>query len=58
MPKYTFYQGRITVEDGVYTPLLRDDKSKRRGVIILAIRTHQQESNESNAKQEQTHVKQ
>lgn len=57
MPKYTFYQGRITVEDGVYTPLLRDDKSKRRGVMILVNRARQQESNESNAKQEEAHVK-
>ena len=57
MPKYTFYQGRITVEDGVYTSFLRDDKSKRRGVMILAIRAQQQETNESNTKQEQPHVK-
>lgn len=56
MPKYTFSQGRVTVEDGVYTPILRDDKTKRRGVMILANRAHQQESNESNVKQEETHV--
>ena len=56
MPKYIFSQGRVTVEDGVYTPILRDDKTKRRGVMILANRVHQQAANESDAKQEESHV--
>jgi hypothetical protein len=58
MPKYAFSQGRITVEEGVYLPILRDDKPKRRGVMILANRAHQPEPNESSARQEQTYVKQ
>ena len=38
MRKYTFSQGQITVEDGVYSPALRvdeDDHKARSGVLIL-----------------------
>jgi hypothetical protein len=57
MAKYAFSNGKVTVEQGMYVPLLRDDKPKRRGVIILACLARQPESIESNSKQEDPHVK-
>ncbi len=38
MAKYTFFQGQVTVEDGVYSPMLGDNKQTLRGVLILAQR--------------------
>ncbi len=38
MAKYTFFQGQVTVEDGVYAPVFRDDRCTPRGVLILAQR--------------------
>lgn len=38
MRKYTFSQGQIMIEDGVYSPALRsteDDHAARAGVLIL-----------------------
>jgi hypothetical protein len=58
MAKYAFSNGKVTVEAGVYVPILRDDKPKRRGVLILACLARQPELIESNSKQEDPHVKQ
>jgi hypothetical protein len=56
MPRYVFSNGKVTVEDGLYLPVLRDDKPKRRGVVILASPSSNQEPEESKQEKEQSHV--
>ncbi|HMN13433.1 MAG TPA: hypothetical protein PKD55_14015 [Bellilinea sp.] len=37
MPRYIFSNGKITVEEGVYTPFKKVDKQQRsRGVLLIA----------------------
>ena len=37
MPKYVFSQGKVTVEDGVYVPLLKRDRRMSRDAMIALI---------------------
>ncbi len=36
MPRYIFANGKVTVEEGVYTPFKQIDKQSLRGVLIFA----------------------
>ncbi|HEX3049255.1 MAG TPA: hypothetical protein VHP83_01260 [Aggregatilineaceae bacterium] len=57
MPRYVFSGGKVTVEDGVYTPILRGEKRLTRGVLILAQSVLPTvEPDESTQAKEQNHV--
>lgn len=47
MPRYVFSNGKVTVEDGIYLPVLRDEKPKRRAVLIMVQSSGPKESEES-----------
>ncbi len=36
MPRYVFSAGKVTVEEGVFTPFKCDEKQSPRGVLLLA----------------------
>lgn len=36
MPRYIFSEGKITVEEGVFTPFKQPDRQSQRGVLIFA----------------------
>ena len=55
MPRYIFSNGKVTVEEGVYLPLLRDDKPKRRGVLIVVRPSGPKEPEESTQEKEPSH---
>lgn len=55
MPRYVFSQGKVTVEDGVYLPVLRDDKPKRRGVLIVVQPSSPNKPDESTHERGQSH---
>ncbi len=57
MPRYIFSGGKITVEEGVYTPFKKTEKQSLRGVLILArnVLTGQQPET---ADKEKPHVRQ
>ena len=48
MTRYVFSKGKVTVEEGVYTPLLPGTKPSRYGVLIFA------ESSDQNKPEETT----
>ena len=52
MPKYVFSQGKVRVEDGVYLPLLHQDKSSESGVLILPTPDQDDEIEQPTEKQE------
>ena len=51
MARYVFSNGKVTIEEGVYLPLLRDEKSKRRGVLIV-VQTSRQTTEPEKSTQE------
>ena len=55
MPRYVFSKGRVTVKDGVYLPVLRDEKPSRRGVLIMAQPHVQKELEESTQEGGESH---
>ncbi|MCD4686852.1 MAG: hypothetical protein K8S97_13050 [Anaerolineae bacterium] len=36
MPRYIFSGGKVTVEDGMFSPLKRDDKQSSTGILLHA----------------------
>jgi hypothetical protein len=38
MPRYVFTEGKVTVEEGIYDPLLDEAKAKETGVVLLVSR--------------------
>lgn len=55
MPRYVFSKGRVTVEDGVYSPVLREERPWRRGVLIMAQPFVQTEPEESTQEGGESH---
>ena len=54
MPRYIFSNGKITVEEGVYTPFKKVDQHQRsRGVLLLAGAIHK--SNEQSESKDKEH---
>jgi hypothetical protein len=38
MPRYVFTEGKVTVEEGIYDPLLDEAKARETGVVLLVNR--------------------
>lgn len=55
MPRYVFSNGKVTAQDGAYLPVIRDDKPKRRGVVIFVLPANQPEPEESNQEKDKSH---
>lgn len=58
MPRYVFSAGKITVEEGVFTPFKREEKQSSRGVLLLARNLHHAEEQESTTDKERPDVRQ
>ncbi len=37
MPRYTFSQGKIWVEDGLYSPVLKDKKRDLESIVLILL---------------------
>ena len=37
MAKYTFSQGKVSVEDGLYRPVLKDKKQELESVVLILL---------------------
>ncbi len=55
MPRYIFSNGKITVEEGLYTPLKREEKRPDRGILILAKPIFSAGESQESTKKEQSH---
>jgi len=49
MPKYTFSQGKIWVEEGVYQPLLKRKKQPDDTFVLLFVSKSQSQSSDESA---------
>jgi len=58
MPRYIFSGGKITVEEGVYTPFKKIEKQSLRGVLILASNVLKPDEQPETADKEKPHVRQ
>lgn len=47
MARYYFRDGKVTVDEELYTPVIRESKEASRGVLIFAKQLLQRESGES-----------
>jgi len=58
MPRYIFSEGKVTVEEGVFTPFKQLDRQTLRGVLIFAQDILKTDNQQKSTDKEKDHVHQ
>ena len=58
MARYYFRDGKVTVDEELYAPVIRESKEASRGVLIFAKQVLQPDAGESAQDKECSHVQQ